>query len=127
MLHRAHRLLMLCCFIALQAMAPFIHAHAGAVQPNHTGFLHLHQAVPCANTAWHATAANDHGPEVTVATGLPLRHATLGVPPQTPPAAVRMLPRTAATPCPGVDLPAPPPRFAHADHTLPPALAPPAR
>lgn len=118
---------MLWFFIALQAMAPFIHAHAGAVQLNHAGFLHLHQGTPHADAAWHATATDDHGAEVAVETGLRLRHLTPGVPAEAPLAAALPLPRLEAERRPGAGLPAPPLlRFALSDHTLPPALAPPA-
>lgn len=120
------RFLMLCLFVALQAMTPFIHAHAGAVQLDHAGFLHVHQDAH-GDAAWHVVAAGEHGAEVEVAQGMPLRHdsrvAVAEAPAMTSsPALLRVdaIERLGA----GVPAP-PPPRLALPDHTLPHALAPP--
>lgn len=67
---------MLGCFVALQAIAPFIHAHAGARAPHYGGPLHVHQTVAQADAAWHAVAADDDGSELAVAAGLPARKAS---------------------------------------------------
>lgn len=48
---------MLGFFVALQTIAPFIHAHAGAVQLNHASFQHVHQGVH-GDAAWHVQAGN---------------------------------------------------------------------
>ena len=123
--HRFHRLLMLWLVIALQALTPFVHAHAGTVQLNHTGWLHVHPGAP-GDVAYHAIESGEQGEEVEVAQGMPLRHAALvaanadapsPVPAVRPPTATvgRVLP--AAPP-----LPPPLP-----DHALPHALAPPLR
>lgn len=123
--HSTARFLMLWFFVALQTMAPFIHAHAGAVQLNHAGFLHLHQGVH-SDAAWHVTAADEHGVEVEVAQGMPLRHDTPAAAAPAPLAARLTLPRVAVAAHPGAGLPAPPPlHLALPDHTLPHALAPP--
>ncbi|MBW8372065.1 MAG: hypothetical protein K0M66_14005 [Thiobacillus sp.] len=116
---------MLWFFVALQTMVPFIHAHAGAVQLNHAGFLHVHQGVH-SDAAWHAVATDEHGAEVEVARGMPLRNDTPLTTAPAPPAASLPLPHAAAAACPGAGLPAPPPlHLALPDHTLPHALAPP--
>jgi hypothetical protein len=124
-LHSTSRLLMLWFFVALQTMAPFIHAHAGAVQLSHAGFLHVHQGVH-SDAAWHVVAADQHGAEVEVAQGMPQRSDTLTTT-APPPLAVNLpLPHAAAAARPGAGLPAPPPLHrALPDHTLPHALAPP--
>lgn len=120
---------MLWLVIALQAMAPFIHAHAGAVQSGsgyagHGGFLHVHQKAP-ADVPYHAIAADEHGAEIAVAQGMRLRHAVPDAVAAPPAAPWQLLPAAAAA-SPRADLPprqplclAPPP------HTLPHALAPP--
>ncbi|MBT9539051.1 hypothetical protein [Thiobacillus sp.] len=123
--HRINRSLMLWFFIALQAMMPFIHAHAGAVQLSHSGFLHVHQDMPT-DATWHATANADHGAEVDVADGRPSPLLILDVAEAALPASRLTLPRIAPQATPGAGLPAPPPRFLPPDHTLPLALAPPA-
>lgn len=116
---------MLWFVIALQAMAPFIHAHAGAVQLDHAGFLHGHPGVH-GDAAWHAMAADEHGMETEVAQGMTMRN-DMPVPDAAAPLAVRLtLPRIAAAARPGGGLPAPPPHRGPPDHTLPHALAPPA-
>jgi hypothetical protein len=120
-----NRALMLWFFIALQAMMPFIHAHAGAVQLSHSGFLHVHQDMP-ADATWHASASDDHGAEVGVADGRPSPLLILDVAEAALPASRLTLPHIAPQAIPGAGLPAPPPRFPPPDHTRPLALAPPA-
>jgi hypothetical protein len=117
---------MLWFFAALQAMAPFIHAHAGSVQLNHAGFLHAPQDVH-SDANWHAMAADEHGAAVEVALGMPLRNEAPATVAHIPLAANLTLRCIGAAACPGTGLPAPPPlHLASPDHTLPHALAPPA-
>lgn len=117
---------MLWLFIALQAITPFIHAHAGAVQLDHTGFMHLHQSAQ-GDVVWHAAVTDDHGTEVAVAAGVPLRH-TLGAAPADRPAAAvsTLLPICDSTQRLDRSRAPPAPRVALRAHTLPHALAPPA-
>ena len=121
-----HRFLMLWFFVALQALAPFIHAHAGAVHLHHAGFLHLHETAAHGEAVWHAMVADDHGTEVAVAAGLPAR-ISLSAAADASPAAVNTLPAPEAVQRPACGLPAlaerPP---APPDHARPFALAPPA-
>jgi hypothetical protein len=123
--HRTARFLMFWFFVALQAMTPFIHAHAGTVQLSHAGFLHVHQGVH-SDAAYHVIAADEHGAEVEVAQGMPLRSHS---PATAAPASLAVsftLPCVDVSAHPGVGLPAPPlPHLAQSDHVLPPALAPP--
>jgi len=116
---------MLWFFVALQAMTPFVHAHAGTVQLNHAGFLHLHQGVH-GDVAYHAFATDEHGAEVVVAQGMPLRVDGLGAANDASLAVTLPLPRIGAATPPGAGLPAPPPlHLALPAHTRPHALAPP--
>ena len=111
-------------FVALQVVAPFIHAHAGSVQLNHTGFLHAHQDGQ-SDASWHVMAEDVHGAEVEVAPGMPLRNGMPAVAADMPLAAMT-LPRVCVAARPRTGLPAPPPlHLASPDHTLPPVLAPP--
>jgi hypothetical protein len=124
--HRILRFLMLWLFAALQAMAPFIHAHAGAVQIDHGGFLHLHQGMQ-GDVAYRAMAADDRSAEVAVAQGMRLRDSTLDAVPEAPPVPSLRLLRAALATRPGADFPIPPPLdLTPPEHTLPHALAPPA-
>jgi hypothetical protein len=92
---------MLWFFVALQTMAPFVHAHAGAVQLTHPGFLHVHQGVQT-DAAWHVTAADAHGAQTEVAQGMPLRDDTLGTMADVPDlVAGRVLPQAMPQSCPG--------------------------
>lgn len=116
---------MLWFFVALQAMMPFIHAHAGAVQLNHSGFLHLHQGIHN-DAAYHVTATSEYGAEVDVSEGRPLRIDALDPADAALPIAGLVQPRAFAAHQPGAGLPAPPPHFSPPAHTLPHALAPPA-
>lgn len=124
--HRILRFLMLWSFVVLQALAPFIHAHAGPVRLDQGGLLHLHQGVH-GDAGCNATVTDEHGAEIVVEQGVRLRNST--------PDAVANALAAAATPfaCTfpaargGADLPilrrlA----FALSEHILPPALAPPA-
>lgn len=112
-------------FVALQAMTPFVHAHAGAVQLSHTGFLHALEGMH-GDAAYHVIAADEHGAEVAVAQGMPLRNGTLGAAAEAPLAVTLTLPRADMTEQPATGLPAPPPLYlAPPDHTLPHALGPP--
>ena len=116
---------MLWFVIALQAITPFIHAHAGAVQLSHVDLPHVHQGVH-SDAVYHVMAADEHGAEVEVAQGKPLRNSTLGAAAEAPLAVILALPRAAMTERPATGLPAPTPLYlAPPDHTLPPALAPP--
>jgi hypothetical protein len=123
--YQTYRSLTLWFFVALQAMMPFIHAHAGAVQLNHSGFLHLHQGVHN-DAAYHATATSEHGAEIDVEQGRPLRIEMLEMADAALPAASLELPRIAAVHRSDAGLPEPPPRFPPPAYTLPPTLAPPA-
>lgn len=127
MTQRSFRYLMLWLFIALQAMAPFIHAHAGAVRLDHTGFMHLHQG-SAGDAAWHAVASDAHGTEVAVAAGVPLRH-TLAPAQVDEPAMAATAPHSVRDRTQSMSGPRPPPvlRIALPAHTRPLALAPPAR
>ena len=117
---------MLWFVIALQALTPFIHAHAGAVQQSHTGWLHgypdAHSDATC-----RAIEGGEQGEAVEVAQGVPLRHAVLLVTnagASFPVPAVRS--PAAAAGRPGTALPdAPPLHSSLPDHALPHALAPP--
>lgn len=124
--YRLHRFLMLWFLVALQATTPFIHAHAGAVQLNHANFLHVHQGVH-GDAAYHTLAADEHGAQVDVAQGMPLRIDPLDAANDVPPAVALSLPRADQDAMPGAGLPAPPqPQRAPPAHTHPHALAPPA-
>ncbi|MCU0811276.1 MAG: hypothetical protein MUE59_09615 [Thiobacillaceae bacterium] len=125
--HRLQRFLMPWFLVALQAMTPFIHAHAGAVELNHAGFLHVHQNAHT-DAVWHVVAADERGAEVEVEQGMPLRHDShISIADAPPVAAGPALPQIEETKRPGAGLPAPIPlRLALPDHLLPQALAPPA-
>jgi hypothetical protein len=117
---------MLWLFVALQAMTPFIHAHAGVLQVDHGGFLHLHQGMQ-GDVAYPAMAADNRGAEVEVEQGMRLRDSSLDAVAEAPPVpSLRLLRATLAT-RPGADFPVPPPLdLTPPEHTLPHALAPPA-
>ena len=122
-LHRLHRLLTLWFVIALQALTPFVHAHAGTLQLNHTGWLHVHPGVH-GDVTYHAIESGEQGEEVEVVQGMPLRHAALAATnadARSPVPAVR--PPTARV---GAAWPVAPPLHPPLpDHALPHALAPP--
>lgn len=121
------RFLMFAGFALMQAMAPFIHAHAGAAQFDHCGLLHVHEGL-ASDASGHIAASNDHGGEIEVAKGVPARtrHALSADLPACAPAAsappvvvaaVRI--GNAAPPPHDLTPSAPPPHF------TPPTLAPP--
>jgi len=115
---RHHRLLKFWLVIALQAMTPFIHAHAGTVPSNHTGLMHTppiglgsNAALMDVNEAAFgmplrqpevATADGMSRPVTTIAQPVAARMGVPGVHSQTPPSGY----------------PLPP------DHALPQGLAP---
>lgn len=117
---------MLWFVIALQALTPFVHAHAGTMQLNHTGWLHVYPGVH-GDVTYHAIESGEQGEAVEVAQGMPLRHAaqaTANADTPSPVPAVRKPTTTAGrlgTVLP-VAPPLPPPL---PDHALPHALAPP--
>lgn len=116
---------MLWFLVALQAMTPFIHAHAGAVQLNHTNLLHLQRDTQ-GDTAYHALVADEHGAAFEVAQGRPPRISPLGAADAVQPAATLSLPRVERITQSGAGLTAPPqPQRAPPDHSHPHALAPP--
>ena len=114
---------MLWLLVALQVMAPFIHAHAGAVQLDHAGFLHAHQGAH-SDAVYHASEVGEHGAEVGVAQAMSKRSDTQDM--DVPLAVALALPGVQVTAWPGAGMRAPPPLFlALPSHTLPYALAPP--
>jgi len=128
MSNRFRRLLMFWLVIALQAITPFIHAHAGAAQLKHSGFMHVHTPIR-SDIAYQAVSTDDHDADFGVAQGLPLRHAALGAVEDASLCVVSMIqPAADRVDALGVPFPAfptgcsPPP-----DHALPLALAPPRR
>ena len=114
---------MLWFVIALQALTPFVHAHAGAVQLNHTGWLHVHPGVP-SDVTYHAIEGGEQGEEVEVAQGMPLRHAALAAANADVPSAVPAI-RAPTARVSTVFPVAPPLHPPLPDHALPHALAPP--
>ena len=119
------RYLMLWIVIVLQAMTPFIHAHAGSVQLNHGSLSHAQTGVH-AESAYHALAASEHGAEIEVAHGMPIRSDAHGASADMASSAPVALLRINTT-SPGMGLPAPPPLYlVPSSHTLPFTLAPPA-
>ena len=120
---------MLWFVIALQVMAPFIHAHAGAAQPGngyagHGGFLHVHQKAH-ADVPYHAIAADEHGAEIAVAQGMRLRHAVADAVATPPAVPWQLLPAAAAASSRAGLPPQRPLCLAPPPHTFPHALAPP--
>lgn len=118
------RYLMLWSVIVLQTMTPFIHAHAGSVQISHASLSHA-QTGAHADAAYHALAVSEHGAEIEVALGMPIRSDAHGVSAAVPSISPITLLRI-NTSSPGTGLPAPPPLYlVPSSHTLPFALAPP--
>jgi hypothetical protein len=70
--HPRTRFLLIWSFVALQAMTPFIHAHADGMSFSHTGFLHVYEDLPGEVTS-PELAADQHGMAVEVAHGMPPR------------------------------------------------------
>ncbi len=126
MLRRAGYWLMWGMFAALQALAPFLHAHASAGHGVHAdpGGLHLHLAPPAGEVA----LATCHDAVLTAEQGLPSRVSARALPPP----AVAGLPggdglahlARGASFRPEAARPAIPP--APPPYTRPPSLAPPA-
>lgn len=125
MFRQSLRAVMFWFVFALQAVTPFIHAHAGTAQIDHAGFMHLHQPVS-AGADRPAFAGVADGAGVEVAQGLRLRTDTR----DTENVATVVLPVLLSGPgCatqPVAGLPAPPlPQWIPPDHAHPPVLAPP--
>jgi len=115
---------MLWFFIVLQTMTPFIHAHAGAVQLSHASVMQAHGDAHT-DASYHALAHDEHGAEIAVAHGMPMRadanHLSTDVA-FAPPVALLCI----ATVTPGSGLPAPPLFYlVRSDHSHPLVLAPP--
>jgi hypothetical protein len=117
---------MLWFVIALQALTPFVHAHAGVAQASHAGFLHVHQSVHGDATS-HALEQGEPDAAVGVAQGMPLQHAGLAVANALMTFTTTSIPSpTAMASWPGAGLSVSPPlHLAPPDHTRPRALAPP--
>ena len=117
---------MLWFVIALQALTPFVHAHAGVAQASHAGFLHVHQSVHGDATS-HALEQGEPDAAVGVAQGMPLQHAGLAVANALMTFTTTSIPSpTAMASWPGAGWPVSPPlHLAPPDHTRPRALAPP--
>ena len=116
---------MLWLLFALQAVTPFIHAHAGGVQLKHASFMHLHPGGH-GDLAYHALVADEHGASFEAAQGRPLQIGPLGAASDVQPAVTLSLPRAERIAQSGAGLPAPPqPQRVPPDHTHPHALAPP--
>ncbi|WP_296661455.1 hypothetical protein [Thiobacillus sp. 0-1251] len=118
---------MLWLVIALQAMTPFVHAHAGSTQASHASGLHGH-AGAAGDVAWHLAENREQGAEIEVAQGMPsLRQAVLFAADADASYPVPALPPSVAT---AVRLSPAwlgviPLQANFPDHTLPHALAPP--
>lgn len=113
---------MLWLIIALQAMTPFVHAHAGPMQASHAG-------AP-GDVAYHLAENRGQGAEIEVAQGMPsLRQAVLFVADADASYPVPALPPSvaAATRLSPVGLGVTPLQAILPDHALPHALAPPRR
>ena len=118
---------MLWFVIALQAMTPFIHAHAGAVRLSHADLPHGHQGEH-GDAAYHAVVNGEHGAAVEVAQGMPARPVATAGADAVVPFVARDAPPAATASGLRADLPNPTPlQLSPPDHTLPLALAPPLR
>lgn len=111
--------------IAVQALTPFVHADAGAVQVSHAGFLHGHRSVH-GEATFDAAENGEQGVEVEVAR-MPVRHGALVVADAAMPfTAPANLAPAATVRRAGAGLSAVPPSHVPLpDHALPHALAPP--
>lgn len=78
MLQRLHHLLIFWLLIALQAMTPFIHAHANVLPAAHAGGLHMHPH-SYSDVRGQTASSDGHGPRIEVAQGVPFRHLALAV------------------------------------------------
>lgn len=126
MLHRTHRAALLGLFIFLQAMAPFIHAHAGAGAMHHAGFLHVHAGVAHGEPGCHRVTADGHGVEIALAAGMPTRDSMSdGMADGPPVAALRLQRVTDGVRCQRVQAAVVPWHPEWPDYVRPPALAPP--
>lgn len=114
---------MLWFVIALQAWAPFVHAHAGAVQTGRTAWLHEPPGLG-GDVAFHAIERGEQGGTADVAQGMPWQPAA---PAAANAGASSPLPvvRPSAARMDAVVTVAPPLRPTLPDHVLPHALAPP--
>lgn len=74
--YRSLRLLMLCLVVALQAMTPFIHAHAGPAQASHAGWLHGHAGMS-GDADCYLTEHREQGAETGMAQAMTHRQAIL--------------------------------------------------
>ena len=111
--------------VTLQAMTPFIHAHAGVVPLKHASFMHLHPGAH-GDAAYHALVADEQSASFEVAQGRPLRIGPLGAAGDFQPAVTLSLPCAERIAQSGAGLSAPPqPQWVPPDHTHPHALAPP--
>lgn len=119
-----HRFLMLGLLVAVQVMAPFIHAHAGVVHGGHVQFLHVHGLMQGAAVDESATCPA-HGAEIAVAQGLPARDLQMGVAAASP----ALLPFQSSVAEAGREsvgvAPQSWPDWPPSEHARPPALAPP--
>ncbi len=123
---RILRFLTLWLFVALQAMTPFIHAHADAAHADQGGILHLHQGLHI-GVACDAEASDAHGVDVEVEQGVRVRDGSSDAVAKAPPAPSARLLRAALAARPGADFPTPSPLgLTPPEHALPCALAPPA-
>lgn len=122
---RRARSLLLWLFVALQAMTPFIHAHADGLQFGRTGFFHLYQDL-LGEADSPALAADPHGVEVGVAQGMQHRIGALDAASHPQAALAPWQAHAEPASRPGAGLPAPPQlQRVPPDHTRPLALAPP--
>ena len=129
--YRLQRSLMLWFVFVLQAMTPFIHAHAGATQSSHAGFLHVHQNLS-SDVAYPALSDASPGAEVEVAQGVPSRQPQLAVADVPAPNLLPLIPASIGLLATypgrlGMGLAGPQFYLASSDHALPHALAPPLR
>lgn len=70
-------MLMLWFVVALQAITPFIHTHAGAGRPGDADLLRAHPDVYDDVACHHLIEGGEQGAEVYVAQGMPLPQAAL--------------------------------------------------
>jgi hypothetical protein len=117
---------MLWIVLALQAMTPFIHAHADVMHLGHADGPHMHQTLS-AEAAGHAVVAGEHDVTVAVAQGLPARDAEDVIEASARGIAARPAPVVAvALAVPAFPIP-PPLHLSPPDHALPLTQAPPRR
>lgn len=113
--------------MALQAMTPFAHAHAGTGWPDEPGQLHVHAGV-YADVVCHLIEDGGQGAVVEVTQGMPLRQAVLLAADAVSYTVSMVLPPRLITSGWRAAWPtAPPLPPLLSDHVLPLALAPPLR